>query len=294
MNPQKLFGAFAALSFILTSPSASAASGTNPDVSLNALILGQGLLQRGEPELLEDVATGFGLQEVELRFTSNIDTNFRGDAVLAMHAEDGEYHLEPEEVIVETLSLPGVTLKAGKFYAALGRHNTLHTHAYPFIDAPMVHHELLGHEGLNAPGLSGAVLLPPSWFSELTLQVFTSSEGVLFADGSDSDRQAGLASWRNLWELSDDSTLDLVLAYGRGFGTEKSVLSAALTGKWRYSPEGSFSLTGEYLRLDESAGQNRDGLALWAQYQFAKPWWVQARGEVLGMTGDLAVAETRY
>ena len=105
---------------------------------------------------------GFQFQELEIRFTSNIDSYFRGDVFFAFEQEDGEFIAEPEEVFVETLSLPSFTIKAGKFYALLGRHNHLHTHSFPFIDKPLTNKTLLGEEGLNEMGLSVSYLVPVS------------------------------------------------------------------------------------------------------------------------------------
>ena len=65
----------------------------------------------------------------------------------------------------------GVLLKAGKFYAEFGRHNRLHAHAFPFLDASLVHQRLLGGEGLNEAGLSLSWLTPLPWFVEITGQV---------------------------------------------------------------------------------------------------------------------------
>ena len=60
----------------------------------------------------------------------------------------------------------------------MGKHNQLHTHAFPFILAPLINLNLLGDEGLSDVGFSTAILLPAtSWFSELTLQ-YIRGEGV--------------------------------------------------------------------------------------------------------------------
>ena len=89
---------------------------------------------------------GLSVQEVEVRLTANVDAYIRGDVTLAIPGTEG---LEVEEGFVETIGLPNITLRAGKFFSALGRHNRLHTHAFPFIDPPVAHERLLGGEGLN-------------------------------------------------------------------------------------------------------------------------------------------------
>src|SRR4051812_10963167 len=101
--------------------SASAADRMNPDLSLNALMLWQ---NHG----------GLGVQEIELQLSSDIDPYLRGNVMLALaQGPLGAWEIEPEEAYVESLSLPLVTLKGGIFKAALGKQNTIHTHAFAFI-----------------------------------------------------------------------------------------------------------------------------------------------------------------
>ena len=143
----------------------------NPDISANFLtLLQEG--NRGKNAALGN-RNGLSLQEAELQFVSDVDVYFKANALFSINrptpAQD--YKIDPEEVYVETISLPVVTLKAGKFKAALGRHNQLHTHAFPFIDAPIVNRKVLGDEGLNEVGLSASTLIPAPWFMEITAQV---------------------------------------------------------------------------------------------------------------------------
>src|SRR3989338_178378 len=132
----------------------------NPDIGANFL----GLWQRGTG--ISDNRTavphnGFSLQEAELQFSADVDTYLKAVALFSVKQESGEagFGIDPEEVYVESISLPGVTVRAGKFKLAMGKHNQLHAHAFPFIDAPLIHQQLLGDEGLNEPGAAAAVLL---------------------------------------------------------------------------------------------------------------------------------------
>ncbi|MCB0385799.1 MAG: hypothetical protein KDD43_10440, partial [Bdellovibrionales bacterium] len=150
------------------------ASAANPDLSLNGLILYRGGQGGNRPQDPEE-ANGFSIQEVEMRLTSNIDAYWRGDVTLAIHphpeVENGETHLEyklePEEAFVESLGLENWTVRVGKFKAFFGKHNQLHTHSFPFVDAPLPHQMILGEEGLNEVGVSAAYLAPFSWYSEV-------------------------------------------------------------------------------------------------------------------------------
>ena len=156
------------------SPGSTTATGTsnafNPAISVNGLFLGyatSAVFVRepafGEDHDSEEIEspdaehahglpenTGLSVQEIEIRFTSIIDAYFKADVILAIPGTEG---IEVEEAAITTTSLPNITVKAGKFYGDFGKHNLLHTHAYPFIDPPVVHERLLGGEGLNEIGI---------------------------------------------------------------------------------------------------------------------------------------------
>jgi hypothetical protein len=174
-------------------------------------------------------------------------------------------------------------LKLGKFKAFMGKHNILHTHAYPFIKAPLANEALLGDEGLNDVGASAAVLLPGSWFNELTVQYLRGEgENEEFNSPTPGDG-VGLAHWKNLFDLSDDLTMEIGASYAQGGNSLRGMTSLAgsdLTFKWRPSEGGRYhSLvwgTECLSRTESQAGsasdENSGGLATFLQYQFAERW----------------------
>lgn len=284
------------------SPSASIGSRSrgnsfNPDIGINSLMLYQNS-NRGNDALTEN-RNGFGLQEAELQFSADVDPYWRFVSTFALRQEveidntttpatrNAEYVFEPEELFAESLDLPWITLRAGKFKAAFGRHNILHTHAFPFIDAPLVNQVLLGDEGLNDSGISVAGLLPTSWFSEITLQGLSGQgEGVDYYHGASANDSVGLFHWKNLWDLSEDLTLELggSAATGKNSTARTTNLSGAdLTFKWRGSRSKALIWSTEYLARDrnEATNERGRGFASWIQYQFAQRWWAQLRGEYL-------------
>lgn len=315
-------GAFALSSlFISLSGAAFAADAAggkvfNPDTSVNFL----GLMQHGTGVSNDRTSpdhNGILLQEAELQFFADVDPYLRANALLSIAQEDGGtgYGIDPEEVFLETIDLPVVTLRAGKMKLALGKHNTLHTHAFPFIDAPLVNQRLLGDEGLNETGVSAAALLPFAWFSEFTLQGFSETNEDLFSisgaspsDVPPSGRVGGLMNWRNLWDLSDDLTYELA-AYGtRGknaMNAFSTVWGADSIFKWRPSEGGKYHAlvwASEYLNgnrrglVDGTSGENiarLGGWASWLQYQFAERWWIQARAEKAGTPHSDALPTSR-
>ncbi len=285
-------------------PPPSKGKAFNPDIGVNFL----GLFQRGtgiSDDRTQVPHNGFSLQEAEFQFSADVDPYMRAVALFAVAQESGAagYGIDPEEVFLESISLPSVTIRAGKMKLALGKHNMLHTHAFPFIDAPLIHQQLLGDEGLNETGVSAAVLLPVSWYSEFIVQGFSLTNEDLYASPKSGDIGA-LARIKNLLDLSDDLTMEFGLSGTSGknqFDRTSSVLGADLTFKWRPSIGGKYHAliwSTEYLngdrpgRTDSTSGEPTEklgGAATWVQYQFAERWWIQGRYEYVGLPHDDAI-----
>ena len=92
------------------------------------------------------------LSEVEAAFQAVVDPYARADFFLSA-SPDG---LDVEEGYVTFTSLPAnLLLKVGKMRAQFGKVNTLHTHAMPTADRPLVTENLVGGEdGLSDAGMS--------------------------------------------------------------------------------------------------------------------------------------------
>ncbi len=86
-----------------------------------------------------------------------------------------------EEGYITFTSLPAsFLLKAGKMRAQFGKVNTLHTHAMPTVDRPLVTENLVGgEEGLSDAGLSLSQLIQnPYLFLEATGEVYAAASDV--------------------------------------------------------------------------------------------------------------------
>jgi len=260
----------------------------NPQTSVNALTLYRRSKQQSGFELpITD--NGFSLQEVELQFIADVDPYSKANALLSIHpGKKGVYEIEPEEVYAESTRIPYTTLKAGRFHAALGRHNVLHTHAFPFIDAPLINQMLLGDDGLTEVGVSASTFMPLPWYSEVIVQALQGQNTSLFAS-KDSNPIAWVGRVRNLFDLSEETTLDFGIsgAYGRNqYNNKTTVQGVDLTLKWRPLVGGKYRalIVGtEFLQGDIRGRPDEpslSGYSLYGQYQFAERWWVQARQEL--------------
>jgi hypothetical protein len=108
---------------------------------------------------------GFSLGESELAFMANIDHNFRGTLIGSISPDNDSIGVE--EGYIQTLSLPrGFTIKAGRFFSAVGYQNQIHAHAWDFTDAPLAMRAFLGGQ-LNEDGIQFRWVAPTSIYWDL-------------------------------------------------------------------------------------------------------------------------------
>lgn len=254
----------------------------NPSLSLNGLFLGT-YNSEGNFDSTKEVRTGLKVQEVELRLAAYIDTFLKADVTLAI---EGTETIEVEEAIAEAIITRNLSFRAGKFLAPFGKHNQLHTHAFPFIDLPVVNEEILGEEGLNEIGMGFSWLLPTDWFSDITFQVLEGANTLQFNGPAGSDF-AYLIRSKNLWDLSDETTMELGGSYVNGknslaspssFDNKTHLAGADLTFKWKPGGREAYKT---FIWQTEFIGsfreQTQEGWYTLMQYQFAKQWWAQGR-----------------
>ena len=235
----------------------------NPDVGANFLFESQ--------KSTTKVNDGMSLREAEFSFKADVDPYLTANMIFSVARSDSgprDYTISPEEVYVDTTFIPSLTLRAGKFYDFFGKHNTLHTHAYPFINAPLINQALLG-DGLNAAGVSASILLPTSFFSEFTVQEF--------------DNFKTLAHLRTLLDINDDSTLEVGMS-----GVSKWAYGADITYKHRPTDRGMgrrFNVAGEWMsgQIDgftqnvNPNGKPVQGFAVYSQFEFMPRTYLEYR-----------------
>jgi hypothetical protein len=248
----------ASIAFSQTFPSPRA---MNPNIGANFLFEGQ--------KTNSNSADGFHLPESEFSFKSDIDPYFTANMIFSVaETNSGNYEISPEEVYADTISIPGVTFRIGKFYSFFGKQNRLHTHAFPFLDRPLISTALFD-DGLNAAGLQASVLLPTNFFSELTV------EGM--------QNFKTLAHLRTLFELGDFSTLELGAS-----GVTHWAYGLDVTFKFRPTDRGQgrrINLSGEWMSgqvegftpQPDPSGLPTQGFDLYGQYEFLQQTYVQYR-----------------
>jgi hypothetical protein len=250
----------------------------------------------------------FYLNETEVSLQAAVDPYLRADFFLTFgrDPETGKYGAAVEEGYLTTQSLPaGLQLKAGKFREAVGRINTIHPHALPFIDMPNAYVNYFGEEGLNDEGISVSWLVPTKKiYQELIFQLTSGySESPAFARSS-SNRFMYLSHLKNFFTLNDNATLELGVTGISGpndSARTTNIASADITYKWKPVKMNTYrSLTWQSEFYYSTAGmpdakpKKSIGLYSFVQYQLAKRWFLTGRYDYAQKPYDKRIIENAF
>jgi hypothetical protein len=258
---------------------------------------------------------GLSLGESELALAANIDHNFRGTLIASISPEDS---IGVEEGYIQTLSLSyGFTVKAGRFFSAVGYQNQIHAHAWDFTDAPLANKVFLGNQ-LNEDGIQLKWVAPTSIYWDVGVEA---GRGRQFPAGPAGGRNKNGVSSGNVfthvggdfgtgtaWQTGvsylstspQDRTFDNLDSSGTPVNTNSFtgnsrlwVLDGILKWAPNYNPTyTNFKLQGEYFRRKEDGNLTFDttgtaqtggftsvqsGWYLQSVYQFVPMWRVGYR-----------------
>jgi hypothetical protein len=142
---------------------------------------------------------GFSLGESELALASNIDHNFRGTLIAAISPDNDSIGVE--EGYIQTIGLShGFTVKAGRFFSAIGYQNQIHAHAWDFTDQPLAMKAFLGGQ-LNEDGIQFRWVAPTALYWELGTEL---GRGRAFPASLSSSGKNGAASLNFFTHLGGD------------------------------------------------------------------------------------------
>jgi hypothetical protein len=267
-GPLPVYGATSALSKIF-----------NPDIAVIGNFLGAAGENRINP------APAFEMNEAEASFQAIVDPYARADFFLAFSPEG----VEIEEGFLTFTALPGGLLtKVGKLKQQVGKVNTLHAHALPWVDRPIAIANLLGgEEGLADSGVSvSKLILNPWFFLEATGEVYQGSSGVFTSHKRGNLSYVGRL--RGYQDLTESANIDLgtSIAWGKNdVGPDFSTRLFAIDATFRYRPPrraiyrrflGRTELF--WSRREQEEGQaSAFGMYASGDYQFARRWFAGAR-----------------
>jgi hypothetical protein len=254
----------------------------NPAIGFNALFLAQAAHDLHEPY-------GPQFQGCELSLLSVVDPYWSLWANIAFTPEG----VDPEEVYATTTRIPTIQLKIGKVRATFGKHGLLHTHAFPFVQAPIIMANTIGEEGFKAAGMEAAWLTPVPWYCELTGGIYQAAgaddEQPLDFGSSEHGNVPFLGHLKNAVDLGDNTTMELGASTLAGKGTDghtHAAYGADLTLRnvpARQSNQRGWILQGEYIEKGSHSGgtYNREEHGWYAsfQYRWSQIWWTGLRTE---------------
>ncbi|MFQ5654183.1 MAG: hypothetical protein ACE5GW_05590 [Planctomycetota bacterium] len=244
----------------------------------------------------------FNLREVEIDLRAAIDPWADGVMIIAVESEvPEEFDTAIEEGYLLLKRLPvidsapfGLKLKAGRFRAAFGRWNAIHTHDMPQTTRPLSLRTVLGEEGFVDNGLSAALALPtPGEANSLDLTLEALGGGNLpVAPGNAGEDPALLGHLKWFWDLAPGHDLEIGASGYGGRSDAAGTLDARLYGadityKWKPFGGGewrSFLVGGElfYADLERSGFSSGSPLGgyLWSQLQFSKSLYLGVRADL--------------
>jgi hypothetical protein len=271
---------------------AAASKVFNPDIS----VLGNFAGAAGKNPFADEPS--LSLTEVETAFQAVVDPYARADFFLSA----GEEGLEVEEGYVTFTALPaGLLLKAGKMREQFGKVNTMHTHVLPWVDRPLVLRNLFGgDEGISDAGLSLSKLIPNRFmFIDAIGEVYRGRSDIFHSD--ERSKLNYLGRLRAYRDLTEGTNLDIGTSYVFGpsalvpdFTTQRVGFDAT----FRYRPLrraiyrqfiGRSEVVWSRQELTTGAPVHASGFYVSGAYQFARRWFVGARGDRSGRVdaGDL-------
>ena len=225
------------------------------------------------------------LQEAEATFQAVVDPYARADFFLSFSPEG----VEIEEGFLTLTALPGGLLaKVGKLKEQVGKANTLHAHALPWVDEPLMVKNLFGSdEGLSDSGVSVSKLIPNRFmFLEATGEIYAGSSGQ-FKSYERSD-VSWVGRFRGYHDVTESTNLDIggSFAYGTNdAGPDFTTRLVGLDATVRYRPlrraiYRRFQARTELFwsrRGQESGNVEAFGMYASGDYQFARRWFGGAR-----------------
>lgn len=259
--------------------SSFAQSSINPDISLIGTFNTYTNFIKNSPEYGK---LNFETPEMELFVDGYLNPFARATASIAY--EGDEFSVEELYAnIVRGLPLD-LQLKAGKYLVGFGKINTIHPHAWLFLERPLFHQVFFSPDGFNEVGASLSYLLPTGdLYTNLEVGVYDGQSILTLVDTNAVDRGINpifVGRLSSFFDLDDYTNLEVGLSGSYGCYSKVMVntlgdintpmvekpLNYLYTGidfKFKYSPDSYSALTiqGEALfNYRDAVGQGSYGV----------------------------------
>jgi hypothetical protein len=234
-------------------------SSINPDISLIGTFNTYTNFIKGSPEYGK---LNFETPEMELFVDGYLNPFARATGNIAY--EEGEFAVEELYAnIVRGLPFD-LQIKAGKYLVGFGKINTIHPHAWPFLERPLFHQVFYSPEGFNEVGVSLSYLLPTGdLYSNLEVGVYNGQSIPILVDTNAVERGINpifVGRLNSFINIGDYTNLEIGLSGSYGCYSkvminttgnlnaimEEKTLNYLYSGidfKYKYSPDSYSALT---------------------------------------------------
>jgi len=150
----------------------------------------------------------------------------------------GNFSSDIEEATLTSIDLPySLEVTLGKFKPHFTKVNTLHPHAFSFVDFPSMLTRYFTDEGLFMEGVSASWLVPNPWdyYQELDVEVGR-SEANNTLDPGNANTMTYVGHLKNFFELTDNATVEFGLSGLSGVNAQQFTTTLGgvdITYKWK-------------------------------------------------------------
>jgi hypothetical protein len=185
----------------------------------------------------------------------------------------------------------------GKFKPHFTKVNTLHPHAFSFVDFPTMIERFFSDEGMFMEGISASWLVPNPYdfYQELDLEAGRGERNTSLDQGN-ANRLLYIGHLKNFFELTDNTTFEVGVSGLSGVNGQSIGITMAgidLTYKWKpvqFNTSQSFTWQTEALlcKTKSTEGDNVQtyGAYSFVEYQVEKRTFLGARYDYSALPGD--------
>ena len=238
--------------------------------------------------------------QLEMQVTSVVDPYARANFLFSFGKDsvNGDFSAGLEEATLTSIDLPyQLQATVGKFKPHFTKVNTLHPHAFSFVDFPTMLNRYFSDEGLFMEGISASWLVPnPSdFYQELDVEIGR-SEANHSLDQGNTNKLLYVGHLKNFFDLTDNATLELGLSGLSGVNNQQFSTTMAgvdVTYKWKpvqFNTFQSFTWQTEGLLCKTTTSTATDvqtyGAYSFLEYQVAERSFLGARYDYSALPGN--------
>ena len=238
--------------------------------------------------------------QLEVQMASVVDPYARANFLFSFSKDtaSGNFGADIEEATLTSIDLPySLEVTLGKFKPHFTKVNTLHPHAFSFVDFPSMLTRYFTDEGLFMEGVSASWLVPNPWdyYQELDVEIGRSELNTTLDQGN-ADKMTYVGHLKNFFELTDNATVELGLSGLSGVNAQQFTTTMGgidITYKWKpvqFNTFQSFTWQTEAIACKTStlaaANVQTYGAYSFVEYQIEKRTFLGAQFDYSALPGN--------